>query len=139
MPASFRILKQYGLVYVKYHGQITLNDTMEVFGQYLQHPDRGPGQKHIVDFSDITGWDADYVELMAVQAKKAEAFMGHAAQTMIVYYAPNELGRSIAQLAINSWEPFPSVVPTFQDSQEATLSILGLDHTEFAELLDQTA
>ncbi len=139
MPASFRILNRHGIVYVRYSGHISLDNTLEVFGKYMQHPDRAAGQKHLVDFSDITGWDAEYVEMMAMQAKKAEAFLGHAAQTLIVYYAPTELGQSIAQLAVNSWEPFPAVVPTFQDTEEAALSILGVDHKDFAELLDQLA
>ncbi|MGR3635370.1 MAG: hypothetical protein ACU0BK_05515 [Shimia sp.] len=139
MPASFRIQKSNGLVYVQYSGHIEMQDTQDIFARYLQHPDYAPGQKHLVDFSQVTGWDADYVELMAMQAEKAAAFMGHASQTLIVYYAPNELGRSIAQLAVNSWEPFPSVVPMVQDTREAALSILGLNSTEISRFLDQTA
>ncbi|MGR3712223.1 MAG: hypothetical protein ACU0A6_03760 [Shimia sp.] len=92
-----------------------------------------------MDFSRVTGWDADYVELMGVQAKKAGAFLGHASQTLIVYYATTELGRTIAQLAVNSWEPFPAVVPILQDSQEKALAILGLEHTSFSQLLDEPA
>ncbi|KPA22765.1 hypothetical protein shim_10530 [Shimia sp. SK013] len=136
MPASFRIQKPNGFVYVQYSGLVVVQDTKDIFAQYLQHPDYAPGQKHLVDFSKVTGWDADYTELMAMQAKKAAAFMGHASQTLIVYYAPNDLSRSIAQMAVNSWEPFPAVVPVIQDTREAALSILGLENSEVSEILD---
>ncbi|TCL09220.1 hypothetical protein BXY66_1265 [Shimia isoporae] len=135
MPASLRILKPHGLVFVDYEGIATLQDTMQVFGEYLSHPDFHPGQKHLVDMSKVDDWEGTYVDLMSSQAHKASAFVGQGAQTLIVYYVPTEIARTIGQLVVNSWEPFPSVVPILVDTEETALSTLGIDFTTFAELL----
>lgn len=138
MPVTLRILNSHGLVFVRYQGVATLHDTLEVFGEYLSHPDCRPGQKHLVDMSGITGWDGNYVDLMSMQAHKATAFVNQAAQTLIAYYVPTEIGRTIGQLVMNSWEPFPSVVPILVDSEETALSTLGVDCSSFSELLAST-
>ena len=135
MPATMRILPQHGLVFVRYVGVATLQDTMRVFSEYLSHADFRPGQKHLVDMSEVTEWDGSYVDLMSTQAHKAEAFVNQRSQTLIAYYVPTEVGRTIGQLVVNSWEPFPSVVPILVDTEETALSTLGVDCTSFAQLL----
>ena len=74
MPASFRILPERGLVYVQYSGFIRLADTQRLIQAYLAHPDRHPGQKQLVDLAAVTGFEQDFVGLMAVQAAKAAIF-----------------------------------------------------------------
>ncbi len=135
MSISYQIIPKYGVVYVRYQGQANFKDTMAAFSQYAQDPDFQPGQKQIVDFSEITGWDENYVELMKTQALKAEAFVGTQAQTLIVYYAPTDLSQKIAQLSLQSWDPFPFVVPIVQDTEKDTLAILGLPHDAMKSML----
>ncbi len=135
MSVSFRIIPSIGLVYVRYDGHAKMSDTLQAFASYAQHPEFRPGQKQLVDLSKVTGWDEDYLELMKAQALKAEAFSGNNAQTLIVYHAPTEIGKRLAQLALRSWEPFPSVVPIIQDSEEQALSILGLPQSTLDQLL----
>ncbi|CUH53497.1 hypothetical protein [Shimia marina] len=139
MSVSFRILKSLGLVYVRYEGEARTADTLSAFGTYATHPDFRPGQKQFVDLSALTGWDDDYLSLMKAQAKKAEAFTGNNAQTLIVYYAPNPIGQKLAQLAMHSWEPFPAVVPIIQDNESQALSILGLPFENLQAMLTRAA
>ncbi len=137
MSVSFQILTSLGLVYVRYEGHANMTDTMTAFAAYAQHPEFRPGQKQFVDLSRVSGWDEDYLELMKAQAQKAEAFTGKNAQTLIIYYAPTELGQKLARLAMRSWEPFPSVVPVVQVNEDEALSILGLKHQNLDQLLRQ--
>lgn len=135
MPISYQIVPKYGLVYVRYHGRANFEDTMAAFSQYAQDPEYRPGQKQIVDFSAVTSWDEDYVELMKTQALKADAFASSQTQVLIVYYAPTKIGQKIAQLALQSWEPFPFVVPIVQDTEKEALAILGLPHDAMESML----
>ena len=134
MSVSFRILSSIGLVYVRYDGLANMTDTLQAFATYSQHPEFQPGQKQFVDLSALTGWDEDYLELMKAQAKKAEAFTGNNTETLIIYYAPTEVGKKLARLALRSWEPFPSVVPILQDNEAEALSILGLPQSSLNQL-----
>lgn len=135
MSVSFRIFSAIGLVYVRYEGQAKMADTMQAFAKYAQHPEFRPGQKQFVDLSALTGWDEDYLELMKAQAQKAEAFTGKNAETLIIYFAPTDIGKRLARLALRSWEPFPSVVPILQDNETEALAILGLPQSSLNQLL----
>lgn len=139
MSVSFRILSDVGVVYVRYSGHAQIAETARVFKDYTEHKDFRPGQKQLVDLTDLISWDTDYVALMKSQAQKAEAFVGARAQTLIVYLAPNEAGQKLAQLAMNSWDPFPTVVTVVQDNASEALAILGLQSRSVNDLLKSSA
>ncbi len=107
-------------------------DTLQAFSEYARHPDFRHGQKQPVDLSQLTGWDEDYLELMKMQAKKAETFTGNNAQPLITFYAPTEI---LARVALCSWEPFSAVGPTIMDTEQQALAILGVPHTTRRQLL----
>ena len=73
MPIDVRILPKRGLVYVRYEGGISVPETAEAFGAYMQHPDMRPGQKQLIDLTRVTDWDRDFAGLMRLQAGKADA------------------------------------------------------------------
>ena len=136
MAISFRIFPAKGLVYVRYSGFATLDEGFAAFGQYAHHPDFRPGQKQLVDLAEITGMEKDYVKLFALQAKKAEIFMGSGgAQTLIVYHAPTPLSYALAQQVLKSWEPTTAVIPLVQEDEAGALEILGQPERSFHELL----
>ena len=135
MPVNYTILKDHGLVFVKYQGVMRIEETMETFGRYAQDPDCRPGQKQFVDLSEITEIEQDFPKLMEIQAKKAEVFMAEGAQTIMVYYAPTELGQRLGNIILRSWEPFDSVVALVIDSEEEALAVLGLRETSIEELI----
>lgn len=138
MSVSFRILKNHGLVYVRYEGHACLADTTRVVADYVGHTDYRRGQKQLVDLSALTGWDGDYLELMKVQALKAEAFFGGENATLLLYFAPSALSFRLAKLALNSWDGLDSVVARVQQSELGCLTLLGLAERSFAQLLENT-
>lgn len=139
MPVSFRILKNKGLVYIRYRGNVRFADTERAFADYAQHPECQPGLRQFVDLSEITGVEMDFPKLMQIQAQKAGVFMDGAAETLIVYLAPTPVGQSIAHAIVRSWEPFPSVVPVVISDESQALSVLGLRETSIEMLLAATA
>jgi hypothetical protein len=139
MAVSFRILSALGVVYVRYEGMVEMRDTLSAFDDYRAHPDFQPGQKQLVDLTQVTGWNEDFVQLMQAQAKKAEAFTGNNAQTLIVYLAPTPAGQKLARYAMRSWETFPAVVPMIQEKEQPALSILGIPYDSISQLLNSAA
>ncbi|MBR9843001.1 MAG: hypothetical protein GYB25_07565 [Rhodobacteraceae bacterium] len=135
MSVTYTILKEHGLVYVKYKGVVRIKDTMETFARYAGDPDCRPGQKQFVDLSKITEVEQDFAKLMEIQAKKAEVFMAGGAQTIMVYYAPTALGQRMGGIIVRSWEPFASVVALVIDSETEALSVLGLRETRIDDLI----
>lgn len=135
MPVSFKILPERGLVYVRYTGFAGLDESFEVVGQYARHPDFRPGQKQLVDLSGVTGVEQDYLKFFALQARKADIFLGGAAQTLLVYYAPTPISMNLAEAVIRSWEPSGAVIPLIQEDEAEALQLLGQPERSFAELL----
>ncbi|WP_428925516.1 hypothetical protein [Marinibacterium sp. SX1] len=113
------------------------DDTLTVFGEYMQHPDCRPGQKQLVDLEAITGFERDFTRLFEVQAKKVEVFASGGIETLLVYYAPTRIAREMSQLILRSWEPFDGVIPLIQDTEAGALALLGQPETSFAALLEQ--
>ncbi|MGI3184144.1 hypothetical protein [Nioella aestuarii] len=132
---SFRILSERGLVFVRYTGFARLDESFEVFGQYAAHPDFRPGQKQLVDLSGVTGLEKDYVKLFALQARKADVFLGSGAQTLLDYYAPTPLSLDLAETILRSWEPSGAVIPLIQQDEQEALQLLGQPERSFEELL----
>ena len=64
MSVQFRILPDRGLVVVRYTGHVAIDDTMRATRAYVSHPHYAPGQKQLVDFSAITGYEKDYVRFI---------------------------------------------------------------------------
>jgi len=125
MSVSFRIFPERGLVVVRYQGYAYLDDTLAAFGDYARHPDRKPGQKQLVDFSGVTGYEKNFTKLMETQARKVDVFAAEGAETLMVYFAPTPLARDLARLVLRSWEPFDSVVAMIQEDEANALELLG--------------
>ena len=136
MPVTFKIFRERGLVFVKYEGFAHLYESFQAFGAYAAHPDFRPGQKQLVDLSGVTGVEKDYVKLFALQARKADVFLGSGAQTLLVYYAPTKLSAGLAESVLKSWEPSGAVIPLVQSDQAEALQILGQPERSFDEFLE---
>ncbi|APX11189.1 hypothetical protein [Tateyamaria omphalii] len=125
MPVRFRILPDRGLVVVRYTGHAAIDDTMRATRAYVSHPHYAPGQKQLVDFSAITGYEKDYVRFMQMQAEKAGRFAGSGTQSLVVYIAPTPISQELASLFFKSWNDVHAVVPIVQDSETEALTLLG--------------
>ena len=134
MPLRFRIFPDRGLVVVRYSGFATVDETMRAFAAYTAHPDFAPGQKQLVDLTEITGYEQDYVRIMQMQARKADYMNVPAAQALVVYLAPTPTAQEMGHLITRSWEDVDAIVPVIQEDELKALTILGQPETTLAEL-----
>ncbi|MCO6382398.1 MAG: hypothetical protein JXQ91_01495 [Vannielia sp.] len=138
MPLTYRIFSDLGLVYVRYQGHAAIAETSEMFARYMRDPGFRPGQKQLVDLSGITSYEKDYAALLAVQAKKAEAFL-RGPETIIVYYAPTPDSYEMANLVMRSWGELDAIVAVVQDTERGALDVLGLAERSFTALTRRPA
>lgn len=139
MPLTYRILPDFGLVHVRYSGEVDFAETGALFANYLQDPAYRPGQKQLIDFSAITGFSADYTAMMAMQARKTDAFVLPDRETLIVYFAPTPDTFRIARFALQGWEGVPGVIVRILTEPAAVCAFLGLPEDGMTDLVDLPA
>ncbi|WP_299282201.1 hypothetical protein [uncultured Tateyamaria sp.] len=135
MPVSFRIFPRRGLVVVRYAGFATIDETVAASRAYVGDRHYAAGQKQLVDMTDITGFEKDYVRFMELQATKAERLAGAGVQSLVVYIAPTPISKEVSAMFMRSWADVDAVVPLVQDSEANALALLGQSETSIASLL----
>ncbi|MBF9060702.1 hypothetical protein HKCCSP123_16090 [Rhodobacterales bacterium HKCCSP123] len=139
MPVQFRILSDHGLVYVEYSGHACVQDGIEAFSSYMNHDDRRPGQRHLVDLSGVTGFEQDFPRLFEFQAGKAAAFMTGPDPVMLVYLAPNNTSLKMARLIQRSWEGLDGAVVRVATDWPGAMDILGLPRDALDDVIVRDA
>ena len=134
MALTFRIFPERGLVVARYAGLARIDDTMRVFAEYAAHPDFAPGQKQLVDLTDVTAYEKDYVRIMEMQARKADHMNVPGAQSLVVYLAPTPAAQEMTALIMRSWEDVDAIVPVIQHTEAEALAILGQPETTLTAL-----
>lgn len=137
MPASFHILPQHNLVYVRYSGLMLVEDSLKAFGAYARHPDARPGQRHLIDLSRITDMERDFARVMQLQATKGADLAMREAETLMVYFANTPVSLRAAALAKNGWSASQGVIAIVQETEEAALSALGMVATSIDALFEE--
>ncbi|MFC2967146.1 hypothetical protein [Acidimangrovimonas pyrenivorans] len=135
MSVTFTVFPRRGLVYVRYVGFTRFRETLAVFAEYSRHPDCRPGQKQLVDLSEVTGFDDDFAGLMNMQAQKADTFLRDGVQTLVVYYAPTAETYEMAGWIRNSWEGLDGIVCRVLQCEAEALELLGQPERSFDELM----
>ncbi len=125
MPVEFKISPERGLVIVRFSGYAAINDTLAATKAYVSHPEYAAGQKQLVDMTEITGFEKDYVRFMNMQAQKAERFVRSGLQSLIVYIAPTAVSQDLSAMFVRSWKDVDGVVPLVQHSEIEALTLLG--------------
>jgi hypothetical protein len=136
MPVRFHIFPERGLVVVRYSGFATINDTMAATKAYLAHPDYSAGQKQLVDMTQITGYEKDYVRFMNMQAAKAGRLATAGVQSLVVYIANTPESLDVSTMFIRSWIDVDAVVPMLQHTEADALTILGQPEDTIDVLLE---
>jgi hypothetical protein len=98
--------------------------------------------RHLVDFAGLTGFDPDYVALMALQARITDNFIPPDHPPFLVYFAPSALGQSVARMVIRSWEGVSDAVMVLLEDKAEVMTWLGLpdlDLDSLDALSDRTA
>ena len=137
MPATFHILPEHNLVYVRYTDMMRVEDSLNAFAAYTRHPDARPGQRHLIDLSRITDMERDFVKIMHLQASKGAELAMREAETLMVYFANTPLSLRCAALAKNGWCASQGVIAIVQETEEAALSALGVSFDSIDALLDR--
>lgn len=138
MPAKLSVLPRYGVMYVSFFGHVKATEGVTAFEDYLAHPDFAPGQKHLIDFSQATGFEGDYTNLMALQARLIEAVMPNQ-QVLFVYCAPTQLAEDMAHLSVTAWSNVKKVVIRVLKTEAEAMDVIGLSGMTFTELCATTA
>ncbi|WP_375173314.1 hypothetical protein [Pseudooceanicola sp.] len=137
MAVHYRILSDIGLVYVRYSGVATVQETVEAFTRFSRDPDSRPELKHLIDLKDIVEYDRSYVDLMKFQALQVDTLMASGRPSFMIYLAPTRISRSMAHSALKSWDGLEAmVVRVVQDEAEA-LEMLGLEQRCIDELMNR--
>ena len=134
MPITFRILPERGLVVVRFEGFVTIGEIRDASAGYVADKDFALGQKQLVNLSEITGYDIDYVDFMNLQAGKAERLALAGVQSLVVYIAPTPISQEIGAMFIRTWDGVDAVVPMVQESEARALSLLGQPEDSVAAL-----
>lgn len=135
LAPKYQILAEYGLAYVRYPDFADPNSTMRAIDNFIADPGFDLAHRHLIDLSNLRGFDGNLVGVMKVQAKKAEAISRRATETLMIYYAPNEVSQRLSHLCVRSWEGFDCVVPSIQTDERQTLEVLGINAISFAQML----
>lgn len=135
MALDFYIFPDRGLVVVRYHGYVTIDDTSAATKAYLAHPDYSAGQKQLVDMTQITSFEKDYVRFMNMQAAKTERLAGAGVQSLAVYIAPTPVSQDISAMFIRSWADIDQVIALVQHSEAEALKLLGQSESTIDEML----
>jgi hypothetical protein len=136
MPVRFHIFPERGLVVVRYSGFASINDTLAATKAYLAHPDYSAGQKQLVDMTQITGYEKDYVRFMNMQAAKAGRLATAGVQSLVVYIANTPESLDVSAMFIRSWIDVDAVVPMLQHTEADALTILGQPEDTIDVLLE---
>ena len=121
---------------MRYVGDCTIAETRRALEAYAIHPGRAPGQKQLIDLSAVTSYDRDFANLMAVQARKADLFIGGETQTLLVYFAPEGPSQDLARLSQRSWDAVDGVIAMVQHDEGEALALLGQPERSLAALLE---
>ncbi|NKX46131.1 hypothetical protein [Roseicyclus persicicus] len=126
MPVTFRIFPDHALVTVRYTGHVRFCDGQSAFCDYLEHPDRRRREKHLLDLSEVTGFDRDYARLMQMQAVKAAAFYETGGPAMLLYLAPTDVSLRLALMFQRSWDGVADLAVRVVRETEQAEDVLGL-------------
>lgn len=135
MPLSFRFVSARGLVFVRYEGYATVAETERALEAFGADPQARPGLSHLIDLADITGFEPDFVGLMAMQARKASLFVDADHASLVVYHAPGRLAREMAAPIRHSWDGLDAISVRILETEAECLDVLGQPERSFAALL----
>jgi hypothetical protein len=126
MPAFLRILPEHALVVTRYHGVATIQDGFDVLDAYLDHPERRPGQRHLIDLGRVTALEQNFPRLFELQARRAAVFPSGEHPVMLVYHAPTPVSLRQARLSQRSWEGLDGAFVRVATDWDGAMDILGL-------------
>ena len=139
MPSQFQILPDRNLVYIRHFGHVTVAGVAESFAHFVDDPDMRPGQNHLSDFSEITTFETDHLEIMQLMARIAADLTSHVEHQFLVLYGPSGPGHDLLRAIRRSWDGQPGMTLRIAGSEAEALDMLGLPERRFSALIDPVA
>lgn len=137
MPVTFRILREIGLIYVRFAGEVGTEETIAAMRECGAHPDFNPADRTIVDFSRATGHDQDWAGLMRMQAVAASSLYSARFVPTLLYWAPTQVGQKMAQAALRSWEGVTAINARILTERDQVIAVLGVHPDKISTLLPE--
>lgn len=125
-------------MYISFSGHVKAEEGVSAFENYIAHPDYSPGQKHLIDFSEATGFEGDFTQLMTLHARLIDALLPNQ-QTLFVYCAPTPLGQEMTQHGVTAWQNVKEVIVRVLKTEADAMDVIGLPGMTFTELCGTTA
>jgi len=126
-------------VYVRFTGFIHVADSAPALEAFQSDPNFRPGLRQLIDLTEVTGFDKDYLALLKVHAKKADVFRPTEVETLTVYIAPGEDALKLSRLILKSWDGVEGMVHRVVRDEAEALHILGLPQDTVARFIDEEA
>ncbi len=138
MASFFRVLPEQSLVYARYSGAITIDDYLYVVEGVMKHPDFRIEFKHLIDLTNLTEINLEYVKVMKAQARIAGMVADSNSDILSVVVAPTPVALAAAKMVLRSWDNLdtPVVRRIVTDLSEAA-TLLGLRKNSMPKLLRQ--
>ena len=131
MPASYQIFYDLNLVFVRYVGAVTTEESVENFLAYLMSGQARPGRSIFIDFSECVSVLIDFEDMVAMVAEKLGLLDPYEATMVTAMYAPDEHVRAVCleyqRLVSNSDKQMLGVFDTRKDA----LAFLKIEPSDF--------
>ena len=96
MSISFQILHDRGVVLARFTGRVMMQDCLSAAAAYARHSEARPTQPLLIDLSEITGYETDYVQILQAMARLPDYLWHKGAERLVVCLAPHALSRQIS-------------------------------------------
>jgi len=134
MPATYKIFPQRNLVYVRYAGVVTTDESVNTFIAYLVSGQAKPGHVIFVDFEACTELQMDFEDMVRIVPEKLGLIDPYEATMVTAMYAPQpaifEACMTYRRLVSGSERQMVEVF----DTKSAAFKFLGIATDSGAEL-----
>ncbi|MGX9354408.1 hypothetical protein ACS3SW_04375 [Roseobacteraceae bacterium S113] len=94
MPASYQINSKLNLVYVRYVGVVSAEESVDNFLAYLMSGDAKPGRSVLVDFSECTQMLISFSDMVSLIGEKLGLLDPYEATMVTAMFAPDDTIRA---------------------------------------------
>ena len=139
MSISFQILHDRGVVLARFTGRVMMQDCLSAAAAYARHSEARPTQPLLIDLSEITGYETDYVQILQAMASLPDYLWHKGAERLVVCLAPHALSRQISAAVARAILELPEGIARIAQTEADALEILGLPERRLCDLSQGSA
>jgi len=123
MPILLEKLPNEPILIATYSGHVTIKEMRQMFAETLRHMDGHSG--YIYRIADISGLDADFEEILAINQQAAQVTPGstHDPNMVVVFVGKNEWVKLVQQDALFQEALQALNIPIFDDLKDALAAV----------------